>query len=341
MLTDAVVSNRRADTILSTGRSHPCIGPVLAPSSPQPNNVRTGRTPRKNHRYIRLCLFPLRLSLYPPLLIFPQICTFCYIANKSLHDAIEACRDLPIRFDVEFRPFTLLCSSTIDANKGTSRRAYLAKKLGKEQAEAKYKFGLDMAQKAGLTMYVFIFLPVTPSREQSYTPRAEDGVICRSIQAHRLSVKAYQVGGQEMQQQLNSLIFDACFAKGEDISRDNFLADVAVKAGLMNRERVCLPILYRPLGSDTFQAVEFLKSTEALDCVEKMISAARANGVDGVPFIIIDGKWALNGVQPMDCYVQVSPSFFRLPHHECPLADLPKVGLVIHLSRHPESGQDM
>jgi len=54
-------------------------------------------------------------------------------------------------------------------------------------------------------------------------------------------VKAYQVGGQAMQQQLNTLIFDACFVKGEDISRDSFLADVAVKVGLMNRERVRSP----------------------------------------------------------------------------------------------------
>lgn len=52
-------------------------------------------------------------------------------------------------------------------------------------------------------------------------------------------MKAYQVGGQAMQQQLNSLIFDACLAKGEDISSDTFLADAAVKVGLMNRGRVC------------------------------------------------------------------------------------------------------
>lgn len=61
--------------------------------------------------------------------------------------------------------------------------------------------------------------------------------------------------------------------------------------------------------SDTLEAIEFLKSTEALDCVEKMIEAARANGVIGVPFIIIDEKWALNGVQPRDCYIQVSVFF--------------------------------
>ena len=72
-------------------------------------------------------------------------------------------------------------------------------------------------------------------------------MICRSIQAHRLSVKAYQVGGQAIQQPLISLLFDTCFAKGEDISNEKFLADAAVKVGLMNRERVCFLLFHRSL----------------------------------------------------------------------------------------------
>ncbi|KIK98696.1 hypothetical protein PAXRUDRAFT_823610 [Paxillus rubicundulus Ve08.2h10] len=209
------------------------------------------------------------------IVISDYICSFCYIGDKALHDAIEACHDLPIRFDVEFRPFTIMCATSphcdsADSKKSINRNAYLIKRFGKELAEAKWKVVTDMAHKAGLEM-------------------AEDGIVCRSIQAHRLSVKAYQIGGQAMQHELNSIIFDACFAKGEDISDNAFLADAAAKVGVMNRER----------------ALEFLKSTETLDCVEKMIDAARANGVNGVPFIIIDGKWALNGVQPMECYVQI------------------------------------
>lgn len=188
---------------------------------------------------------------------------------------------------------------------------------------------------------VRLCLATSVPREQPITSRAEDGVLCRSTQAHRLSVKAYQVGGQEMQQQLNTLIFDASCTRGEDISRDSFLADVAVKVGLMNRERVRSPPSSRPLSSDAFQAVEFLKSTEALDCVEKMTEAARANGVNGVPFVIIDGKLALNGVQPMDRYIQVSPSFCRLPLHKCPSADFPKAGRIIHLATYCEPGQGM
>ena len=134
-------------------------------------------------------------------------------------------------------------------------------------------------------------------------------------------MKAYQVGGQAMQQPLNSIIFDACFAKGEDISTDDFLADAAVKVGLMNRDRVCHPISLPAPYSGPVEAIEFLRSTEAMDCVEKMIEAARANRVNGVPFIIIDDKWALNGVQPTECYIQVSPFFCHvLP--QTSLADL-------------------
>ncbi|KAG9315280.1 thioredoxin-like protein [Chiua virens] len=235
--------------------------------------------------YVRL-LFLYKHGSHP----LYQICSFCYIAHKSLHDAIDACRDLPLRFDVEFRPFTLMCSASLytsDASKGFSRSAYLCKKFGKEQAEAKWKAATDMAQKAGLKMYASISFP--GSFHLTLVLRADDGIVCRSTQAHRLAVKAYQVGGQAMQHHLVSLLFDACFAKCEDISNNTFLADAAVKVGLMNRDR----------------ALEFLNSTEALDCVEKMIDAARASGVNGVPFIIIDGKWALNGVQSKDCYIQI------------------------------------
>lgn len=77
------------------------------------------------------------------------------------------------------------------------------------------------------------------------------------------------------------------------------------------------------------KAIEFLKSTEAVDCVEKMVQAARANGVNGVPFIIIDGKWAVNGVQSVECYVQVCMFFCHVPLTNVSV-DFPQVG-IIHL----------
>lgn len=69
---------------------------------------------------------------------------------------------------------------------------------------------------------------------------AEDGIVCGTTQAHRLSTKAYQVGGQALQYKLNTFIFDACLAKGADISDEDLLVEAAVNAGLMNNEEVCL-----------------------------------------------------------------------------------------------------
>ncbi|KAG1821783.1 thioredoxin-like protein [Suillus subaureus] len=209
--------------------------------------------------------------------ISDYLCAFCYIGNKSLKDAIAGCRDLDVRFDVEFRPFTLLCQSSVPetpkvkGEKAPNRWNYLVRKLGKEQAESKWKMIEELAEKAGL--------PIT-----------QDGIVARSTLAHRLSVKAYKVGGQAMQGRLNDILFKAVFTDCQDVSDVEFLADAAEKVGLMNKT----------------EATTFLQDTDCKNCVNQMIEAARASGVNGVPSIIIDGKWALNGVQSTECYLQVS-----------------------------------
>ncbi|EGN99114.1 hypothetical protein SERLA73DRAFT_73673 [Serpula lacrymans var. lacrymans S7.3] len=201
------------------------------------------------------------------IVISDYICAFCYIGNKELRDAIEQCSDLPVKFDVEFRPFTLVhCPE----GKPIPRKAYLEKKFGPEQADMSWKVVGSMAQAAGLKI-------------------KDEGLMCQSANAHRLSVKAYQTGGQEMQQKVVATLFEASFVESQDLSNLDILADLAAKAELMDRE----------------QAVEFLQSDECKEDVEKMIAAAKANGVIGVPFIIINGKWALNGVQSTQCYIQI------------------------------------
>jgi len=110
------------------------------------------RTPAIILRSLTHFVFPFLLDI--------QICAFCYIGNKVLYDAIEACRDLPVRFDVEFRPFTLLCATSPYLGKTASRKEYLYKKFG-DQYEAKWKVVYEMAQNAGLEMSVFFFASCT------------------------------------------------------------------------------------------------------------------------------------------------------------------------------------
>ena len=63
-----------------------------------------------------------------------------------------------------------------------------------------------------------------------------------------------------------------------------------------------LPI-YRSLPAS--QAIAFLESDELLDEVERMMNEARRKGVNGVPFVVIDGKWAVSGGQTAEVYAQV------------------------------------
>ncbi|KAF8139655.1 thioredoxin-like protein [Boletus edulis] len=232
------------------------------------------------------------------IVISDYICGFCYICDKILRDAIEACRDLPVRFDVEFRPFTLVDSSALPvANPNTVvyRNAYVTKKFGNEQAEMKLKALNEFGVKAGLTL-------------------AEDSIVCGTTQAHRLSAKAYKDGGQVLQDKFNAFIFDACLTKMANISDEDVLVDAAVNTGLMNKE----------------QATEFLRSTEYLDCVETMTEAAKANGINGVPFVIIDGKWAVNGLQPKECFVQIFRKLSHLPTSTAPVTAKIEQGVEVH-----------
>ena len=43
-----------------------------------------------------------------------------------------------------------------------------------------------------------------------------------------------------------------------------------------------------------------------MDEVETMMTEARRKGVNGVPFVVIDGKWAVSGGQTAEVYTQVS-----------------------------------
>jgi predicted DsbA family dithiol-disulfide isomerase len=48
-----------------------------------------------------------------------------------------------------------------------------------------------------------------------------------------------------------------------------------------------------------------VKSDECLAKVNHQVAEARAKGVTGVPFTIIDGKWAVSGGQTAPVFVKV------------------------------------
>jgi predicted DsbA family dithiol-disulfide isomerase len=110
-----------------------------------------------------------------------------------------------------------------------------------------------------------------------------------TVRAHRLSVKAYRLGGQHFQLPLLSAIFKAYTSDSEDIGSLEVLGEAAEVAGFMSKQ----------------EAIEFLKGDELKEEVLQMADAAKEKGVKGVPLTIIDGKWALSGGQKAETFVQV------------------------------------
>ncbi|KAI0058638.1 thioredoxin-like protein [Artomyces pyxidatus] len=198
------------------------------------------------------------------------ICPWCFIGHHELQKAIAQCANLPITFDLEYRPFILHPALPPDAT-GSGKDDYHAKKFGREKWEETKQLVCTKGEDSGIN---FSF----------------GGPMSVTTNAHRLMTKAYEMGGSSMQSALLPIIFKAYSEEELDISNDDVLAEAAEQAGIMSKS----------------EALRFLASEECLAKVKYQVAEARTKGVTGVPFTIIDGKWAVSGGQTAPVFVKVS-----------------------------------
>ncbi|EIM90808.1 thioredoxin-like protein [Stereum hirsutum FP-91666 SS1] len=195
------------------------------------------------------------------------ICPWCYIGYRELQNALAQCSNLPLEFQVEYRPFIVspgLSETPMD------KEEYLTKKFGKMKFEAVNSLVTQKAEEAGVNI-------------------SFQGKISQSTRAHRLMMKALHIGGPKTQADLLRNIFKAYQQDEQDLCDLDMLSDLAEASGLMSKA----------------EALDFLKSDELLAEVEAQIAEARQKGVTGVPFTIIDGKWAVGGGQQASVYVKI------------------------------------
>lgn len=103
--------------------------------------------------------------------------------------------------------------------------------------------------------------------------------------AHRLILLAQEAGiGREMAEAM----FRAYFNEGRDVGKTGVLADVAAGVGL-DRDRVA----------------RFLAGDQLSRVVDESQAEAGALGVNGVPFFVLEGKYAFSGAQPVETFVAV------------------------------------
>ncbi|THH02758.1 hypothetical protein EW026_g108 [Hermanssonia centrifuga] len=203
------------------------------------------------------------------LVISDIICPWCYIGQREMERAIEMCKDSPIQVEIEYRPYKIYPS--LKDGQFLEKRQWYESRFGREKVETMESMAVARAQQLGIQIKYL------------------DGIITQTTLAHRLLLKAWKLGGQAKQQALLTALFKGYFECLINIGDTDALADAAVTAKLMSRE----------------EAVKFLESDECLDEVETMMTEARRKGVNGVPFVVIDGKWAVSGGQTAEVYTQI------------------------------------
>lgn len=192
------------------------------------------------------------------------VCPWCYIGKRHLESALALWRkdhageEQPV---VRWHPFQL--NPQLPAS-GIPRAEYVAAKFGGPQrAREIYARVANAGARAGIA-FDFDRIPVQPN----------------TLNAHRLIHHAGLSGRQDA---MAEALFEAYFLQGADLSSDDSLADIAMRAGFDRKEISA----YLARGED-----------KAL--VEDQDQHARSLGVEGVPFFIFNRRYALSGAQPAE-----------------------------------------
>lgn len=169
-------------------------------------------------------------------------------------------------FDVRWQPFQLNPDMPQD---GMDRAEYMALKFGDDQAViAAHRPVIEAAEEAGLSLA----LPAI-----TRTPNTLD--------AHRV---IHWAGLEGRQSAMVSALFRAYFREGRDIGDRDTLLDLARQSGLDQS------LIARLLASDADRVL-----------IREADRMARARGISGVPFFVIDGKYAVSGAQPVQVWQNV------------------------------------
>lgn len=198
-------------------------------------------------------------------------CPWCFIGKRRFEKALEAFpqRD---RVDVTWRSFQL--DPTLPEHSDLDEVTYLAqtKAMPRDAVEQMVGQVTGIAAEEGLA-YDFAHLVVANSR------RAH-----RLLQAAKRA-DALDHGGRA--DRLKEALLSSHFEKGGDIGDRRTIVGLAVEAGLAEAE-----------------AHEAIDSDELDRAVDADIRAAGELGIRGVPFFVIDGKYAISGAQPVEIYGQ-------------------------------------
>ncbi|WP_040208812.1 DsbA family oxidoreductase [Neobacillus jeddahensis] len=192
------------------------------------------------------------------------VCPFCYIGKRRLEEALE---QFPHKDQVvvEFKSFELDPNSP--KNSGENIHEVLAKKYGISVEQAK-QANHDMRKNAATVGLTFHFDEMKPTN---------------TFDAHRLAKFAKTQGKEPA---LSEKILHAYFTDSKNIGDHETLADLAEDSGLNRQES--LHVL-----QDTTAYANEVRADEGI---------AQQYQIGGVPYFIINSKYAISGAQPLETF---------------------------------------
>jgi predicted DsbA family dithiol-disulfide isomerase len=187
------------------------------------------------------------------------VCPWCYIGKRHLEQALANMGEAAPTPVIRWHPFQL---NPDLAREGMSRKQYVENKFGGPARAAQVYERVRLAgEGAGLTLR-FDKIERQPN----------------TLAGHALVAYAQEHGAGDA---VVEALFKAYFVEGVYIGDAETLTTIAVENGLQ-RDRV--------------EAV--LNDTQTLENIAAQDQSVRAQGISGVPFFVVNQKYALSGAQP-------------------------------------------
>lgn len=193
------------------------------------------------------------------------MCPFCYMGDTALTQAIE---QSPHKENVVVRYHSYQLMPELPHDHPVDLAEILASKRGFSRAQA-VAMNNGVAERGRALGLEYRF-----DRAQTINTRT----------AHRLIHFADTAGGQH---QMVDRLFRAYFTDGLNIADHHVLTGLAAEIGL-----------------DPVAAAAALDSADLDLAIDDDIQQARALGITGVPFFVLDGAFAVSGAQPVDAFVR-------------------------------------
>lgn len=193
------------------------------------------------------------------------VCPFCYIGKRRLEEGLKQ-SGLEGKAEVEYKAYQLDPNTPVASDRSLLEGLAAKFNVSMSEAENMMKNIAEQAKTVGLHYQV--------NKMKS----------SNTMDAHRLAKFAKQHGKEA---QVTERLLHGYFVEGEQIDTEEVLLAVAKEAGL-----------------DAEQTKAMLNSDDFTDQVQADIEEAREIGVQGVPFFVVNRKYAISGAQSTEAFVE-------------------------------------